>query len=307
MARFVQQNPEPEINNSLLSYILIRHAVQQEPRLAPMTSSLNNARIYDIKSEIIIGMANSLRAAGVSEVFWDNPTLPFPNMWLGFDEDINVGNFSAVGILINSRDIYLIGQDPDPNQILWDPRILVKNGVVIGAGGKLFVAVVNMLIPSLAGVNIKVSRKNVEGSMSRKLRIYTGIASRDIPPAYYPIQILDQVAWSQQVKYASTVLKARSAPAYRHDVAGHYRFIVKTGPLSDLDPALIQDLIRRDYQISISPFYEFEEETAMYLDRNGIFRQEGEYLAVLKTRVTDYIKGPPDKPYVPGRRVLKNA
>lgn len=308
MARFVNQNPASDIPNSILNYTLYNRVLNDEsgPNSIYLSSLMKNARIYDIHPKYVEYVFRVANKTIPTDNDWIDVELPFPTIWIGFSSDMYLDDTGEMilGYLLNKDNAYAVVDTMDPRALAFNTFHL---GVEKSPGDALFVTTLKLLVKIITSANVWIKRKDIAGSQQRALRSASPPSTKNIPQAYYPVRVVDQVLLEQEIPKAALELKARSAPAYRHDVAGHYRFFVRRGPLNDLTPEYIQKLIERNYQISISPFYEFEDDTALYLNRNGIVRQEGEYLAVLKSRVTDYIKGPPDKPYVPGRRVVKNG
>lgn len=94
---------------------------------------------------------------------------------------------------------------------------------------------------------------------------------------------------------------------YRHDVRGHYRYRVKRGPLplsgTDREKLAYTTPAGNKYEIFESG--DLPEDIQVELRRRSLpLRRKDEWVAVMKIRIDQYVKGPEDAPYIPALRIL---
>lgn len=131
------------------------------------------------------------------------------------------------------------------------------------------------------------------------------------PKPFYRIQMKQRVEWERRVRqqFAKPIEIERQ---HRWDVREHERVRVRRGPLP-LNEKTKKDLLRqrrvsrRCYKIYIDE--PLDDGDAHRLSLRGFprFKQGEEWLAILVTTVGEHVKGPADKPYIQGKRVLDPA
>jgi hypothetical protein len=132
-----------------------------------------------------------------------------------------------------------------------------------------------------------------------------GNLKRPIPPPYYAVTMRDQLILEED--YQRRFPKRRASIDWQHQwlVTGHDRIRVKRGPLPM--PEKIEAKLRKPRR-SGSSYLIFKDshpqgELAKQLWRRGVKpKQADEWMAVLVSRVGDYVKGPADKPLIPSTR-----
>ena len=120
------------------------------------------------------------------------------------------------------------------------------------------------------------------------------------PPPYYTVYMDDKHIIDTGRKVHDSIFKRTVDWQYRWDVRGHWMARVKRGPLP-MDNEVYEDLRAKRYKIFTTEPVDLE--TWQHLQRRGVeAKKVGEWMAVLVSWRQDYIKGPPDKPYVPAVR-----
>jgi hypothetical protein len=132
--------------------------------------------------------------------------------------------------------------------------------------------------------------------------------ARPVPPHYYAVTMRDQLIMEEDFDKRFPKRRSHMVIDWQHRwlVTAHDRIRVKRGPLP-LDPKVEKDL-RRPRQGSKNRYLVFKDshpqgELAKELWRRGVKpKREDEWMAVLVSRITDYVKGPDDKPLIPSTR-----
>lgn len=126
---------------------------------------------------------------------------------------------------------------------------------------------------------------------------------RFMPAPYYTV-IVQPTTYEE---YEKTVRSRPRKPVdYRFDVRGHYGHKVVRGTLP-IDPKLIWQLHKRKYEIFHALNRPHGEALALLMRRRIQPPRENEWLAYLRFRRDNFIKGPKDKPYIPSVRRLKKG
>lgn len=125
-----------------------------------------------------------------------------------------------------------------------------------------------------------------------------------VPPPYYAVTMRDQLV---EEELGRRWPQPQNPIDWQHRwlVTGHDRIRVRRGPLP-LDPKIEKDLLKprsggRRYHIfrDSHPMGDLAKE----LWRRGVKpKRDDEWMAVLVSRVKDYVKGPDDKPLIPSTR-----
>jgi hypothetical protein len=127
------------------------------------------------------------------------------------------------------------------------------------------------------------------------------IVKRAIPQPYYTIRLKSKVLHTSVYRTARRLAQYSIEFSHRFDVRGHERCKVARGKLP-IDAKTEKILTRRDYKIYTTG--QPPEGECKLLEARGIpLRGGNEWLAVKSFWVSEHIKGPEDKPYVPALRV----
>lgn len=153
-------------------------------------------------------------------------------------------------------------------------------------------------VPCTLGFKRMCERVNKKG----KVRV-----PRPVPPHYYAVTMRDQLIMEQDFDERFPKRRSRAVIDWQHRwlVTAHDRIRVKRGPLP-LDPKTEQDLLKT--RPSGSRYLVFKDshpqaELAKELWRRGVKpKQDNEWMAVLVSRVEDYVKGPEGQPLIPSTR-----
>jgi hypothetical protein len=128
------------------------------------------------------------------------------------------------------------------------------------------------------------------------------------PRPFYRIQLQQKVEWESRVRkqFAAPAVMERN---HRWDVREHERVRVRRGPLP-LPEKTKRELLRRRpasgqcYRVYEGTALEGDDTHRLSLRGFPKYEPEKEWIAVLVSVVGEHCKGPADKPYVPGKRVL---
>jgi hypothetical protein len=129
--------------------------------------------------------------------------------------------------------------------------------------------------------------------------------ARPIPPHYYAVTMRDKLIMEEDLERRFP--KRRSSIDWQHQwlVTGHDRIRVKRGPLP-LDPKVERGLLKRRPSGACYQIYRDSHpqgELAKELWRRGVKpKDEDEWMAILVSRIGDYVKGPEGKPLIPSTR-----
>jgi len=131
------------------------------------------------------------------------------------------------------------------------------------------------------------------------------------PAPFYRIQLRQKLEIEARVRRLFPV-SVEIERNHQWDVREHERVRVRRGPLP-LDEKTKKDLLRRRpnsgkcYKLYIDR--PLEDEDAHRLNLRGFpkFKPAEEWLALLVSPVGEHRKGPADKPYIPGKRVLDSS
>ena len=161
----------------------------------------------------------------------------------------------------------------------------------IGKNDSITIPALVRTINSYQTISDPESRSSVKREMRRR-----GHGKRRPPPDLYIVPLRQQI-----VSEKTTGGAQRGAQGYRSDVRGHYRLRVVRGQ-SPISEKKAKDLTEKGYRILTSPVIGDDEER-LYL--RGIRRPgDGEWMAIKKTWVRAYVRGPEGAPHIQAIRVV---
>lgn len=278
--------------------------LQEAEVLARCYATLKDARLFSFSGiqpgDLEDHVTRALDIPGMPDPF---EVLPFPAVWFGFGAGLRF--FAGDGV-----PEVVLGIAARRTGDAW----IVVDGSVTGGGDRPYVAIDACVDrdwePDLVGIGWFLHglvTAMQEGPLPSPTRLAPSLAFRremerqrragcpPVPPTYYPIGV-DSAHVRRVMDEA-----AKNPPVWSHrwDVEGHVRLYVERGSLP-IDPALAWALGERGYTIHPGALPEIE---AARLARRGHPPQgPNEWIALRETPVKSHIKGPAEKPYVPGLR-----
>lgn len=256
----------------------------------------------------------------------------FPYMWLALDRPLQLRD--------NQREFFFCDEWPMANLVgflvsdqgfLWTVIIVANNdNLILDDLGRVSGANVNLhclteydcdagwygpmtLTPWVAPALIEwindhkvVTVEKVGGLHYRRLFRQSAKKRKykmRVPPPYYAVTMRDEVVEAAaRERFAS---KKRREYQHQWQVTGHDRIRIKRGPLP-LDDKTRAELLKPRAKGARYQIYEYghpADELAQQLWRRGVKpKGDREWLAVLVSRVDDYVKGPVDAPFIPSTR-----
>lgn len=129
-----------------------------------------------------------------------------------------------------------------------------------------------------------------------------------VPPHYYAVTMRDQLIMEEDFNQRFPKTRSRAVIDWQHRwlVTAHDRIRVKRGPLP-LDEKTEKDLLR-PRPGSRNRYLIFKDshptgDLAKELWRRGVKpKRDDEWVAILVSRINDYVKGPDEKPLIPSTR-----
>jgi len=128
------------------------------------------------------------------------------------------------------------------------------------------------------------------------------IVKRPIPQPYYTIKLKSKTIHSSMYRTIRRLAQYSIEYSYRFDVRGHERCKVQRGKLP-IDPKKLKTLTKRGYTI-FDTCQPSEEVQKLLHSRHIPLRRSDEWLAVKIFWVSEHMKGPDGKPYVPAVRIM---
>lgn len=163
-----------------------------------------------------------------------------------------------------------------------------------------------MVAYTIETINANDSLLKAQGSSLKERLQFKALSKRSksnfVPAPYYVVDIKPTV----YEEVAQRILSQPRSWSHRWDVRGHFSHHLRRGTLP-MDPKVLKDLQRRKYEV----YHELNRpsgEALHFLMTHRIAPpREGEWLGLLTFWRNAFVKGPPDKPYVPSVHRLQKG
>jgi hypothetical protein len=245
---------------------------------------------------------------------------PFPETWIAWGDGLQADGPSvarvfgvadlrdcstatALGVLCTATEARVIGmaQRATGRVSLWSVPMATGGAWDASYGGPWPLVTVELLraIDRCRRVSLQLDRRAVARKLAREGK-HAPLLSAFIPREFYTLATRPSFSTSTATGGPSPGVKA--TPAYRHEVRGHERVLLRRGPLPLADRDR-RELLRRRYRV-----YEGDLDgwAAERLSARCVpSRPPGTWLAVLATRVKAHERGPLGAPLVPACRVVE--
>lgn len=287
---------------------------------------MRNARIIDVAAAEFVGMQRAIAKYGAAEPHKPVAGVPYPertpfsDTYFSFGDGVSVELENAAsgilcGILVTPAlavglmravKVAPAADNPDPHLVLvecWYNDGKWREEFWLPHAQALLIALVDLVN------NYRSFVLEQEPTASERIK-YRQLAKRfvvrrPIPQPYYTIRLKTKVVHTSVYRTARRLAQYSIEFSHRFDVRGHERCKIQRGKLP-IDPKTEKILERRGYKLFGAG--QPPEHVCALLQSRGIpLRGGGEWLAVKVFWVSEHIKGPEDKPYVPAVRVTATA
>lgn len=251
-------------------------------------------------------------AVGDFDMVWE-PVLPFPVTWISTkvrsDRHVKWHNNG-----IQSSDVLLgfWATSTDAGCAMLDYATdVLRPGAFVTAGRvkdtwvarRLALTILAICASCDAAYSTVVERHVAKATRGSLAAFYRPKAP--VPKAYRRVQVRDRVRMHADARSSYGHIARSFVLNHRHDVRGHWKCLVRYGPLAELSVEAENQLRMRGYKVSRggssanASRTDFDDHTDELLRVRGIWRRDDEYLAVLVLRIDAYERGPAEGPYVP--------
>lgn len=298
-----------------------RHAAEVErvrPSHARLVSAIDGARILSFPGASLDDYHEAWRAfesiPGIPDPF---DLLPFPSCYVAFgdgveipperagDEAVAFADRLGAKVLVN---VGLLATRSGHAWVVTDWAKAGRSAVMaapvfehgsadtrdIGFGWLLYLYLLALQDRPLTAARPDVSSLKARSVVDRTRRL----GGRPIPIPYYRVEI-------DRPRFREIVRSATRDPvewSHRWDVRKHFRhrFLRGTG---EIDAATAEKLLLRGYEVHFRPTPEIDAALAV---RGMPPQGPDEWVAVKTWDVSEHVRGPEDKPYIPAERVVRS-
>lgn len=230
--------------------------------------------------------------------------MPFDSVFLAPSQpvdELDDGQFLTLGIAVRGGDdidgdLVVFGTSPESDFFM----PLVTNGEgptdhLVGA--QRHASVVNAVFALLDAMPAVWNERGERIDRGTRRALQKRAPDAVVPKQFYPVDVSRSQTW---VGDAREVIATGPCwmPAYRHDVRGHLRLLVRTGA-GEPEDALVAKLQGRGYTIASDDRGDLPDDLDQALRVRRRQRRPGTWVAVRGVRVRPHIRGPEDRPYVP--------